>query len=124
MLLDRGRGYHQEAVYHAEQKRNFSIFNTEQKKRKVAVTIQVFVGTKTGWFRGFCSYYVEKVEDEGKICSGNERGKGMSWHTRSFSTILLYSQHIPPFWKKIIDSRRLVVCVCVCILIVRAAKLP
>jgi hypothetical protein len=94
--LDRGRGYHREAVYHAVQKRNFSIFNTEQKK-KVALTIQVFVGTKTGWFRGFCSYYVEKVEDEGKICSGNERGKGMSWHTRSFSTILLYVQHIPPF---------------------------
>jgi len=41
-------------VYHAEQKRNFSIFNTEQKK-KVAVTIQVFVGTKTGWFRVFAA---------------------------------------------------------------------
>jgi predicted nucleic acid-binding OB-fold protein len=96
ILLDRGRGYHREAVYHAVQKRNFSIFNTVQKK-KVAVTIQDFVGTKTGWFRGFCSYYVEKGEDEGRICSGNERGKGMSWHTRSFCTILLYFQHIPPF---------------------------
>jgi len=73
----------------------YSIQN--RKKKKVAVTIQVFVGTKTGWFRGFCSYYIEKVEDEGKICSGNERGKGMSWHTRRFSTILLYLQHSPPF---------------------------
>jgi sulfite reductase alpha subunit-like flavoprotein len=96
--LDRGRGYHQEAAYHAGHKRNFSIFNREKKKKKkVALAIQVFVGTKTGWFRGFCSYYVEKEEDEGKICSGNERGKGMSWHTRRFSTILLYVQHIPPF---------------------------
>jgi hypothetical protein len=78
-------------------KRETFQYSIQNRKKKVAVTIQVFVGTKTGWFRGFCSYYVEKGEDEGKICSGNERGKGMSWHTRSFSTILLYIQHIPPF---------------------------
>jgi hypothetical protein len=35
----------------------------------------------------------------------------MSWHTRSFSTFLLYLAAHPSILEKIIDSRRLVVCV-------------
>jgi hypothetical protein len=120
ILLGRERGYHQEAVYHAVHKRK--LFNIQYKiKKKVAVTVQVFVGTKTGWFRGFCSYYAKIGEDEGTICSGNERGKGMRWHTRIFFAVLLCFRYTPPFLKKSWIARDWS---CVCILIARAAKLP
>jgi hypothetical protein len=92
-----------------------------QNRKKVAVTIQVFVGTKTGWFRGFCSYYVKRGEDGGEMCSGNERGKRMRWHTRIFSVILLYIRYTPPLLKKSWIARDWS---CVCDLIARATKLP
>jgi hypothetical protein len=71
------------------------------------------VGTKTGWFRGFCSYYAKMGEGEGKICTGNERGKGMRWHTRIFFCSSFVLPIYPSVLEKIMDSKRLVVCVCV-----------
>lgn len=120
ILLERGRGYHQEVVHHATNRETFQY--SIQNGKKVAVTIQVFVGTKTGWFRGFCSYYVKRGEDEGEMCSGNKRGNGMRWHTRIFSAILLYIQYTPPLLlKKSWIARDWS---CVCVLIARATKLP
>jgi hypothetical protein len=58
ILLVVGRGYHQEAVHHAIHIETFQY--SIQNRKKVALTIQVFVGTKTGWFRGFCSYYANR----------------------------------------------------------------
>ena len=40
------KSYADDAVYHAEQKRNFSIFNTEQKKKKGSCNHPGFCGYK------------------------------------------------------------------------------
>jgi hypothetical protein len=58
ILLVGGRGYHQEAAHHAMHTETFQY--SIQNRKKVAATTQVFVGTKTGWFRGFCSYYATR----------------------------------------------------------------
>lgn len=110
ILLERGRGYHQEVVHHATNRGTFQY--SIQNGKKVAVTIQVFVGTKTGWFRGFCSYYVKRGEGEGETCSGNNRGKGMRWHTRIFFCDSFVYSIYPSTFEKIVDSKRLVVCMC------------
>jgi hypothetical protein len=109
-LLDRGRGYHQEVVHHATNRETFQY--SIQNRKKVAVTIQVFVGTKTGWFRGFCSYYVKRGEDEVEMCSGNKRERRMRWHTRIFFCNSFVYPIYPSTFEKIVDSKRLVVCVC------------
>lgn len=72
-------------------KRETFQYSIQNKKKKVAVTIQVFVGTKTGWFRGFCSYYVEKVEGEGKICSGKRKGDELAHENFFYISFVLGS---------------------------------
>jgi hypothetical protein len=80
------------------------------------------VGTKTGWFRGFCSYYATRWRGEVRKKCVVEMKEDEMAHENFFSPILLYTH--PSTFEKIMDSKRLVVCACVCVLIARATKLP